>query len=103
MAYSLKNNPPPTSIGDNLRAHRGPRQSVGAPHLLRRLPRPGAGWVRGGRVLGCGGVLLNRMSLGRAWSRTELRELPKEEPLRLLHMLSSERVRYSERRGDRFP
>lgn len=71
--------------------------------LLRRLPRPGAGCVLGGRVLRCGGVLLNRMSLGRAWSSTELRELPKEEPLRWPHMLSSERVRYSDRRGDRFP
>lgn len=47
--------------------------------------------------------MLNRISLGSAWSRMELRELPKEEPLRWLQMLSSERVRYSERRGDRFP
>lgn len=63
----------------------------------------GAGWVLGGSVLWYGGVLLNRMSLGRAWSRMELRELAKEEPRRVLHTLSSDSVRYSDLRGDRFP
>jgi hypothetical protein len=33
----------------------------------------------------------------------ELRELAKEEPLRLLHTLSSDSVRYSDLRGDTFP
>ena len=54
-------------------------------------------------MLRWGGVVLNRMSLGSAWSRTELRGLPKEETLRWLQMLSSERVRDSARRGHRFP
>lgn len=50
-----------------------------------------------------GGVVLKRMSLGMAWSNMELCELAYDEPLRLLHTLSSDSVRYRERLGDRLP
>lgn len=41
------------------------------------------------------------MSLGMAWSSMELCELAYDEPLRLLHTLSSDSVRYRERLGDK--
>lgn len=47
--------------------------------------------------------MLNRMSLGTAWSSMELCELAYDEALRLLHTLSSDNVRYSERLGDKLP
>lgn len=59
--------------------------------------------MRGGNVLWYGGVVLNRMSLGMAWSSIELCELVYDEPLRLLHTLSSDSVRYRERLGDKLP
>lgn len=45
--------------------------------------------------------MLNRMSLGMAWSSMELCELAYDEPFRLLDTLSSDSVRYSERLGDK--
>lgn len=46
--------------------------------------------------------MLNKMSFGSACSSIELRELLYEDPRRLLHILSSERVRYKDFLGDRF-
>lgn len=72
-------------------------------YSLRRLDPAWLWTMRGGSVLWYGGVVLNRMSLGTAWSSMELWELAYDEALRLLHTLSSDSVRYSERLGDRPP
>lgn len=49
--------------------------SLGGVYLLRRMDGPWLCTMRGGSVQWYGGVLLNRMSLGRAWSSMELWEL----------------------------
>lgn len=80
----------------------GVGEGWGDVYLLLRLDGPWLCTMRGGSVQWYGGVLLNRMSLGRAWSSMELWELV-YEPLRLLHTLSSDSVRYRVRLGDRVP
>lgn len=69
-------------------------------YSLLRLDPAGPRNPRGGKVLWYGGVVLKRMSLGSTWSSIEQREPAKEEHFLFPHTLSSDRVRYSERRGD---